>query len=438
MLSAGWVLLAAWLQLVRGSGLGAADVVWAEDGGVFLDDALRTTTWQALTAPHAGYLQLVARLAAEPVSLLPPTRMATGLAVVAALVVGLVSLLVWFASARVLAAPWARVLATALVPLLPQAGFEVNASVANLHWYLAYAAFWILLASPRSTRGRIAGAAVGALAVLSDPLAVLVLPAALVGAALRHRVALATPAAMLLALVPQVHAYSQTTTMAWAETRLGDLPRIYGLRVLTSGAVGDRALGPVYEQFGTPVVALVSAGVLAVLAALAARSDRAARLTAAVAIEISVLYLCVPVGVRGGVVGGTGALLDRDPFSLGGSRYTIVPILLLWVAVLVLADSTTRRWRGGRALPVAAGIAALLVAQLLGDWAGASVRSRGPVWVADVQRAAAICREPRHLRPPQVAPVFADPPGADEVVITVAPQVGADPFGVVLPCSVLS
>lgn len=433
MLSTGWVLLAASLQLVRGSGNRAADVVWAEGGGVFLNQALHHSVWQALSTPHAGYLQLVPRLAAEPVSLLPPMWMAVGLATAAALIVGVLSLVVWFASAHVLTALWVRAVATATVPLLPQAGFEVNASIANLHWYVAYAAFWILLAAPASIPGRAVGAVIGALAVLSDPLAVLVLPAALVGMWLRRRIALTTPVVMLLALVPQIYAHARSPLQTWAELRLADLPWIYGLRVLTSGVTGDRLLGPVYGRLGLPAVALVSIGVLAVLVVLAVRADRAARLIAVVAIGVSVLYFCVPVGIRGG----TAAMLERDPFSLAQSRYTIVPLLLLWVAVLVLADSAVRRARRRRALPVGASVVALLVAQLLGGWAGDSVRSHGPLWIADVQRAAETCREPSYRRPPQFTPLFAAPPASDEVVIAVVPQFRDGRFGVVLSCSSL-
>lgn len=157
------------------------DVIWAEDGGVFLNQAMRHPLPEILFAPHAGCLQVIGRLVAAPVAELPIEWAAAGLALGAALVVTLISLLVWYRSGRIVANTWAHVLLTALVPLLPQAGYEVVATVVNLHWYLGYAAFWVLLVPARSIRGQLGGALVVVIAALSDPLTGLVLPAALVG-----------------------------------------------------------------------------------------------------------------------------------------------------------------------------------------------------------------------------------------------------------------
>ncbi|UQS22448.1 glucosyltransferase [Amycolatopsis thermalba] len=437
--SVAWVLAATWLQLMRGPGLRAYDVVWAEDGGVFLNQAMRHSLWHNLVTPHAGYLQVVAKLVAQPVAALPPQWAAAALATGAALVVALISLLVWFHSGHVLRSAWARVLVTAIVPLLPQAGFEVNAAVSDLHWYLAYAAFWVLLAPPRSVAGQVGSAAVVALAALSDPLTALVLPAAVVGIARapRRLVAGIAPAVMVVALAVQgwVH-LTRAAGYRASETVAGDLPSIYGLRVVLSALTGDRLLGPVYQAAGLVLVAVVGVVVALAVALLLWRADRVARQVAVVGLVCSVAYLAVPVGLRG-----TGGFLERAEFSLNGSRYTIVPLLLFWVAVAALLDRLRPRAVVGGAVAVFLGV------QVLSDWAGSSVRTGGPSWRASVAEARAACATP--VRPPQPVPLVAEEagryavpifPGPDDVTIVVAPvPPPGEPllFAVVVPCTEL-
>ncbi|HET6346724.1 MAG TPA: glucosyltransferase, partial [Myxococcota bacterium] len=139
---------AAALSLLRQVGAGALDTVYAEDGTVFLADAYRESTWDAVATPYAGYLHVVPRILAEIVSILPVSAAATGLAVSAALVTGLLALLVYHASGTSLTSPWARALAAAVVVLVPVGQEEIPNSIANLHWPMLYALFWVLLWEP--------------------------------------------------------------------------------------------------------------------------------------------------------------------------------------------------------------------------------------------------------------------------------------------------
>lgn len=431
-----WVLAATWLQLVRGPGHRAPDVIWAEDGGVFLNQAMRHSLWHNLAVPHAGYLQVIARLLTQPAAHLPLSWVAIWLAVTAAIVVALISLVVWFASAGVVQSLWARLLLTALVPLLPQAGVEVNAAVCDVHWYLIYAAFWVLLAAPSSWRGQLGASAVVVLAALSDPLTALVLPAAALGLmrASRRNLALMAPVALCSALALQIWVHlTRAVGYRASPTTLSDLPAIYGLRVVLSAVTGDRMLGLVYMTLGLPIV--VAAGLLAVigLAALMRQAGRSAQLVAAVCLVISVALLFVTLGLRG-----TNGILDRDGFTLNGSRYTIMPLLMLWTAVLVLLDRLEIRRRASLASPAMAvpgviGImtSAFLGMQVLNDWGGNTVRSAGPSWSADLRAAAATCQQPPGRRAVQPMPLVGEAqgkgsgpvvPGPDDVTIVVAPQ----------------
>ncbi len=450
----GWLAVATFLQLIRGTGHRAQDVLWAEDGGVFLNQAMRHSLWDNLAAHHAGYLQVVARLLAQPARYLPIEWAAGWMAASSVALVALISLLVWFCSGRVVRNLWARAVLTALVPLLPQAGYEVTGAISNLHWYLAYAAFWALLAAPRTVRGQLGTAAVVVLAALSDPLTALVLPIAVVGVlrAPHRRLALIAPAAMVVALAVQgwVH-LTMTVPYRPNPTAIGDLPKIYALRVVLSAVVGDRALGWLYVPLGLTIVAVVGVLVLAGLAALLRIADRTARAVAVVSLLISVAYLVVALGLRGTV-----GILDRDSFGLNESRYTIVPLLLLWTAVIVLLDQLATRGEAKHGslevgTPALIGIAtaSLLALQLLNDWGLGTVRSFGPSWSASLRAAEATCAKPPARREPQPSPLVAERqgkisapivPGPDDVTIVVAPA--APPgkpllFGVVLPCSSL-
>jgi hypothetical protein len=138
-------LAGAALSLLRQAGAGPFDTVYAEDGTVFLAGAYDSSTVDAVTAPYAGYLHIVPRLIAELVSLLPVSAAAAGLAVAAAFVTALLGLLVYVASGSVLRSQWARGLAAAVVVLVPVAQEEIPNSIANLHWPMLYALFWVLL-----------------------------------------------------------------------------------------------------------------------------------------------------------------------------------------------------------------------------------------------------------------------------------------------------
>lgn len=428
-LSVAWVVWATFAQLVRGPGTRAPDALWAEDAS-FLNHAIHRTAWENLLTPHAGYLQVVFRLLAEPVAFLPPSWMAVGIAAGASLVVALVSLVVWFTSAAVLSSVWARATVTALVPLLPQAGYEVNATGANLHWFLAYAAFWVLLAAPTSTRGQVVGSLVVFVAALSDPLTALVLPAALVGALLRRRRSLLAPVAMIVGLVIQGVVHLSQPTLQWFDSDPFELPWIYGLRVLTSSAIGDRELSLFYDALGLPGVLFVSVALVALFLKLTSLADRNARVVAILAVTTSALYLCVPLALRGN----EGYLVA--PLSLGGSRYTIVPLLLLWLAVIAVADNALAQHGQPHALRLApVAITAILGLQLVSNLGEVTVRSGGPSWTNEVRHAVETCTHPPEKPEPRPTLAFADPAGPDDVHIIVAPTGPHIQWGVVMPCA---
>jgi hypothetical protein len=432
-----WVVIASWLQLNRMTGSARPwNSLWAEDGGVFLTNAYQRGLVGNLFRPHAGYYQVINRLVAQPASHLPVAWAAGWMAWSAAVVVALCSLIVWNRAGRILEHQSARAAVTLLVPFLPQVAYEVTGAVNDLHWYLMFTLFWVFIAPPKSIRGCVAAAAFCALVGLSDPLSALMLLAGAAGwwLAGRNVRALAGPVALVAALVAQFIVHAAVATSA---VKVLDIPRIYALRVVLSSFTGDRLLPTLYPALGTKITfaaCIVMAGIVVVLAR---RSSRPAITLAVICFALSGLYMAVSLGTRGTV-----GFLTLKSFSLNGSRYTVVPIWMLFSGLIVLAD----RWRPSRShamlgltrLP----LALLLVLSWLGvetlsEWSDPGTRGAAPPWDIQIAQARASCSGPAGIRN-QVPPlVYEGPVKPDDVVVPVAPlpAPGSAPlFAVVVSC----
>src|SRR5207244_4745365 len=87
-----------------------------------------------------------------------------------ALVIALLAVYVFEASAAWITSPLLRAVLALAIPFLPVTSREMAGTLSHLHWYLDYAAFWAVIAMPRRRISLLASTAVVALAVLSDPL----------------------------------------------------------------------------------------------------------------------------------------------------------------------------------------------------------------------------------------------------------------------------
>jgi len=68
---AGLALLAVVIEMARMWSSAPLNSIWAEDGAIWLRDAMKGSFVHAATTPYNGYLQLVSRLVAVPVAKLP-------------------------------------------------------------------------------------------------------------------------------------------------------------------------------------------------------------------------------------------------------------------------------------------------------------------------------------------------------------------------------
>lgn len=430
-----WVAAMTFAQVVRQPGVPSWDSIWQEDGGIFLTDALFESFPRALVHVYNAYLHVVPRIVAALAAALPLDRAALVLSVGSAALVALLSVYVYFASASLLPSQWSRVVLAGLFVLLPATAYETNANVANLHWYLLFACFWVFLARP-TTRWEVAVATtIAVAAVLSDPMAGLFLPLAVLSTTKRTATReLVVPIAFFVALAIQLvlGALSEAPE-PYAGAHLVDLPGIFALRVVGSFLVGDRHLHYLWGHLRWWFAAAAVVVLLAAMAAGLAKARASTRFYTLVCVGYSFLFLAVPLMLRG-----TERFLDGPGFTLNGSRYTVVPIWFLVLAALLLLDgpSLLARATAWRRLQQGCVIwASVLVLVNFSDFA---VRTQGPSWRDQL----AVAREQCALgQRPDVTPPGLEPQMASraeehhaEVLIPIAPNIPSRPFAVPITC----
>jgi hypothetical protein len=384
------------LHLLRQRGHGAWESLWAEDGSVFVTDAHRDFAG-TLLAQNGGYAHLVPRLIAGVAALFPIDRAAAAVAVGGSVVIALLAAFVYAASAEVLRSRAARLGLAASVLLLPIPGDELYANALTLHFYLLFGCFWALVWQ-RETGGALAARCAVVLAsTLSDPLAILLLPLAVVAPAMRRsRGSLAVSAVFVAGVATQLLIMSggDTPERNWS-FRLGDLPQIFALRVAGGLLVGDHFLGDLWLDYGHTFSYTALAVVAVILAVLLLRADRPAAAFALLAISYAGLFFCIQLVGRGT----SGIAQHAGSFHLHHARYVLLPFLFLVTALLALIDrAPSRAW-------LRAAAAVWLVALIAVNYrVGPNDRSNGPRWEPEVSAARAACKRPHQVARILVAP----------------------------------
>ncbi len=418
-----WLAVAAGLvagllsvgRLLLANGSALTNLVWAEDGLFPLCVRAHNVAACAVD-PYSGYLLLVPRLAAWPVSLVPMDSwpMATNLAaaVLAALLAALAVVVLRAGGSGGVAAIIVALLPT-VVPIMAFEAINVTASVYMLLVFVAVLA----VCFPPTRRFPTWAYAVGALLVaLTIPSsAILLLPLAV--SALRGRIprrgAVVTAVALIVGLAAQAVAtvmtanprpmhWSVDALRSWADT----LPS--GLLTFWPGQTELTATG----SFSSSTVSWTQAGVV----------------IAAAVLVIGIVL----VAVRGSTANGvgllllTGLFLGAVPAAAGyaNNRYFVIPALLWLAALLIGLD---------RVVPhreiVLGVLAVVLVAAWVPGLRASDFRSTAaPEWSAMLAAARAQCD--------------ANPDGS--VAITFSPSwpfadaVFPGPTNNVVPCSALS
>jgi hypothetical protein len=392
-----WAVLAIMaLGVVGGllrTGLPATlDSAWAEDGRDFLSTSLRDGPVLSLLEPYAGYGHLLPRLLSGLASVGPLSASSAVMAVAAVSVVGLLALLVFRASAGHIQNVWVRFVLAAFVALQPVAT-EVLVSLANLQWYLLFAAFVVLVWSGTSTSATVVGAVVCFLAAASSPFGALLLLFAVLrilvlrtGRSWISPVALASGALVqtwVMLHSPERGLEPMTSPFRLAAWYVGHVlaPVLFGER-LTGDDLTARSLA----------MGLVALGVCVVLFCMASKRARTEMTPILVCTGVfSVVFYLAPT-----VVGGISAPRYGVPAALGlafGIAVMAAQIIRDRVALASTgAAESGRTARTGRAarVPVLLGI---LVVMLIG-WTVAlpSARPAGPSWSAGVESEGSGCQ----------------------------------------------
>lgn len=380
-----WVELATALQLIRLPGTRPWTALWAEDGHYFLVRGLEEP-FGSLFETHGGYYQFAARAIGSATGLVPLERAPSVFAYLGALSAALLSLYVFYASDSVFRTRWARGLLAGVMVLTPAAIYEVSANGLDAHWYLLFACFWALWSTASTPRRVVADALVVAVATVSSPLTTAYAPLAL------RRVWLdrgpgrwVVPGLFAAGAIAQAsYILTHPGNTRFADFEAGDLPGIFAVRVAGSAIVGDSLLQGAWETFGWSLAVGAAAFLVAVaLWALGlARGQR--RLFVLAATAYAVILMVGSAYLRGTVE----SRMEIGAFSLNGSRYHYVPILLVTAVFVALGDLRGRlRW--ARRVP------ALVVAGTLvtNFWPPEGVRTDLPEWRDSVVAAEPRCRD---------------------------------------------
>jgi hypothetical protein len=401
------VALAIVLQLARQGWSASLDTLWAEDGSIFLQRALTLDLWHALTSTYATYLVLAPSLIGELAGLVPLRDAAAATSFLAAATVALCGVTIWFAAAGHIRNPYLRGALVVLTVLTPVGGIESADSAAYVLWYMLFASFWILLWRPSSRTGTAFASAFVLVTGLSTPGVLFLAPAAaLRAAAVRGRrdvLILCSWAAGLAIQIPIVLSSSDSVPVAaWSH----DVWTVYLQRVLVETWLGLRLGGDAWTHLG---VGLLVIAVLACLLGLIAglrRASEDARWISGIAISSSLVMFIATAYERGAA---TEMLWPAGAYNFLGSRYVIVPSLLLVSAALVLLDCHLRQREPGRKLTLApAGLVVGLLAVALVDsfWVQ-NLAVRGTPWKATLENVARECE----ARPASEAEIPISPPG---------------------------
>lgn len=157
----------------------ARDVIWAEDGGIFLQQALQPGG-VGIFAPYEGYLHVIPRVGAMIVAGMPPAAYALALNVLSSFALGLIAVMVFHCSDGLDSRFHVRAALASIVIVIGTGPLETSGNFANLHWYLLFLTPWILLKQAGTRAEALLLFGVAALTATTEILAAIFAPLVLV------------------------------------------------------------------------------------------------------------------------------------------------------------------------------------------------------------------------------------------------------------------
>jgi hypothetical protein len=364
LVGAALLVLAIVLPLLRQSGTASWNTVWAEDGSVYAQQAIRQGGLNVLFRGYAGYVQLPPRLLAVPTAWMSVRELALYASLAGVVVSALLAWFVYRMARGWISSPLVRLVLASFIVLAPSLAVENTANMVNTIWVFLAAAPWALVALEERRRDTVVRAGVAFLAAAATPLCFLYLPIAVAWVLIRRtRSALVVAGAFATGLLVQGVGILTTSDVSRLEIRDVQVLRDgVGQRVFATFLLGPRWASWLWLQnwrlsaLGSTVV------VLACIGALLPRSGRRAQLAGVAFVAYAVMLFVVPVWGRGTFVLG---LVEGGSSADGSARFDVVPVILLASAVAVLlgpVGGRPPRWVRQIAIPVFVAQVALLTA----------------------------------------------------------------------------
>jgi hypothetical protein len=384
------VAAGAVVMLARISGRPAWEVIYGEDWGIYLPQAL-AHPWHLLQS-YAGYLQLVPRLIGQVAAMLPIRDASVVFAAGGAVVASACGLFTYHASTGQVSSRWLRALLGLSVVLLPVAQLEIADNGLNTIWYLLATLFWAALWRPRTRAGAAVAAVVAFAAAASTSLALLYAPlfAARAVAVPRRLREHAASAGWALGSLLQVAVIVTSHLSRITPHRPINALLFYAHEVLLP-ALGWHFSWDLRDTVGlTGATAIMGGFILVVLACAVVTQPGRCRVFVVTAVATGLVFSAVTSAIAWG---GPGSPVT--PRVEHGARYSTLPILLLDAALIIAADAYARRsWPRPRALVAIATLTAVLTAGWATDFrypvrhvlvAGAAWKPTADSWLRHCQ-----------------------------------------------------
>lgn len=375
------------------------DALWAEDGGLFLQQHLYGSAWSVIFEGYGGYQHLIPRLVtALLVSVVPLGGIAIAISVACATLTGAVSVAIFWLSRDLV--PWlpARLGLAAITALLPLSSVEVSLNLADFHSYCLWLMPWLLFHQPRRLASGVGWGVVAFLCAMTEIQSVLFFPLLLVLLRREHRFAWPIGAGFALGMLGQL-----ITTVLLPRDSAADF---LGVPSLVLGYLYNTVLPMLNPDIGWEVSVLSSSGplvpALLLIPFVAATivtlvwGTRMQRILAVTLLFSSFVVFVAGASIDGGeyfryaehanAAGFEGMLNVRYGVASGFFLAATIPLA---AAVLVrIASARAVRWPRVVAWVATAGLLVLFAfAGLQAD----SVRGSGVSWSGNVETARESC-----------------------------------------------
>lgn len=371
------------------------ETVWAEDGGVFLRDIIRSGHLQSIFLPYDGYLHVLPRLLASSAHvLLPLDFYAVAMSLSSCAVVAVISVGVFCMSKTVSDSVVVRSAIAVIPVLLPIGPHEVLGNAANLHWYLLWLAPWLLIYKTKSPATSAGVFIVAFITATSEIITGMFLPLA-VWTAFRRR-NFAAPAGLFLGVLLQ-----GLTTLAnprfngAAPTAAVDpLSVVSGYVLLPIGSnwyPDSRTLSSGIVNFGALSLVIPAVLITGVFVYVLVKGNGKLRAAAVVAVAASWVCWTASVVLSGNPMFNYASYSEVDWASaFGYIRYAAAPAMFLLILIPLAAAVAMKDGHiGRRAAPLLVGT--FITFLLIAYFPAATMRQVGPSWTPGVEAARLAC-----------------------------------------------